>query len=79
MAERSSSPHPTQRRYPPELRERAVRMVREVATEQGERHGANTRVARTSASDPSRSACGSAKPRSTRAIGPASQHTSAPA
>jgi len=31
MAERSSSPRPTQRRYPPELRERAVRMVREVA------------------------------------------------
>ena len=47
MAERSSSPHPTQRRYPPELRERAVRLVREVATEQGERHGAITRVART--------------------------------
>jgi len=47
MAERSSSPHPTQRRYPPELKERAVRMVREVATEQGERHGAITRVART--------------------------------
>ncbi len=47
MAERSSSPHPTQRRYPPELKERAVRMVREVAAEQGERHGAITRVART--------------------------------
>ena len=46
MAERSSSPHPTQRRYPPELRERAVRLVREVATEQGERHGAVTRVAK---------------------------------
>ena len=40
MAERSSSPHPTQRRYPPEMRERAVRLVREAATEQGERHGA---------------------------------------
>src|SRR5664280_2875128 len=46
MAERSSSPHPTQRRYPPELRERAVRLVREIATEQGERHGAVTRVAK---------------------------------
>jgi len=46
MAERSGSPRPTQRRYPPELRERAVRMVREVATEQGERHGAITRVAK---------------------------------
>src|SRR5664279_3266795 len=46
MAERSSSPHPTQRRYPLEMRERAVRLVREAATEQGERHGAVTRVAR---------------------------------
>jgi len=39
--------HRSQRRYPPELRERAVRMVGEVAVEQGERHGAITRVART--------------------------------
>jgi transposase len=46
MAERSSSPHSTQRRYPQELRERAVRLVREVATEQGERHGSITRVAK---------------------------------
>jgi len=46
MAERNNSPHPTQRRYPPELRERAVRMVRETVAEQGERHGAITRVAR---------------------------------
>jgi len=47
MADHRGDPHSTQRRYPPELRERAVRMVREVATEQGERHGAITRVART--------------------------------
>jgi len=47
MAERNSSPHPTQRRYPPELRERAVRMVRVTVAEQGERHGAITRVAKT--------------------------------
>ncbi|MCI0344767.1 MAG: IS3 family transposase [Chloroflexi bacterium] len=33
------------RRYPPELRERAVRLVFETAAEQGERHGAVTRVA----------------------------------
>jgi transposase len=46
MAERSSSPHSTQRRYPPELKERAVRLVRETAAEQGERHGAITRVAK---------------------------------
>src|SRR5437763_1358529 len=37
---------PFQRRYPPEMRERAVRMVREVIAESGERVGAVTRVAR---------------------------------
>ena len=36
----------SQRRYPPELRERAVRMVAEtVAAQGGERHGVVTRVA----------------------------------
>ena len=44
MAE-SNHPHLSQRRYPPELRERAVRMVLETATERGERYGAVTRVA----------------------------------
>jgi len=43
MAEHSSSPF--QRRYPPELRERAVRMVLEAASERGERFGVVTRVA----------------------------------
>ena len=43
MAEHSSAP--TQRRYPPELRERAVRMVLETASERGERLAAVTRVA----------------------------------
>src|SRR5450759_2471386 len=43
MAEHSSSPF--QRRYPPELRERAVRMVIETSSERGERFGAVTRVA----------------------------------
>ena len=37
---------PFQRRYPPEIRERAVRMVAETIAESGERHGAVTRVAR---------------------------------
>lgn len=37
---------PFQRRYPSEMRERAVRMVREVIAESGERVGAVTRVAR---------------------------------
>ena len=43
MAEHSSSPF--QRRCPPELRERAVRMVLETSSERGERFGAVTRVA----------------------------------
>ncbi len=43
MAEHSSSPF--QRRYPPELRERAVRMVLETASERGERFGVVTQVA----------------------------------
>ncbi len=38
--------HPSQRRYPPELRERAVRMVREAVAEGGESFGVVTRVAR---------------------------------
>jgi transposase len=40
------SQHPSGRRYPPELKERAVRMVREAITESGERFGVITRVAR---------------------------------
>ena len=42
----SSGPHPFQRRYPPELRERAVRMVHQAIEESGERFGVITRVAR---------------------------------
>jgi transposase len=38
--------HPSQRRYPPELRERAVRMVRQAIADGGERFGVVTRVAR---------------------------------
>jgi transposase len=45
MAEHTRS-HPSQRRYPPELRERAVRMVLETIEQTGERFGAITRVAR---------------------------------
>jgi transposase len=40
------SQHPSGRRYPPELKERAVRMVREAIAESGERFGVITRVAR---------------------------------
>jgi transposase len=45
MAHNNSS-HSSQRRYPPELRERAVRMVLETIEQTGERFGAITRVAR---------------------------------
>lgn len=38
--------HPSQRRYPLELRERAVRMVREATTADGTRTGVLPRVAR---------------------------------
>jgi transposase len=37
--------HPSQKRYPPELRERAVRMVLETIEQTGERFGVITRVA----------------------------------
>ena len=43
----AKSPSPFQRRYPPEMRERAIRLVAETIAEAGgERHGAVTRVAR---------------------------------
>jgi transposase len=38
--------HPSQRRYPPELRERAVRMVLETMEQTGQRVGVITRIAR---------------------------------
>jgi transposase len=40
-----ASKHPATRRYPPELRERAVRMVFEAIDYNSERHGVITRVA----------------------------------
>ena len=52
----SSSNHrsPFQRRYPPEPRERAVRLVPRAIAESGERVGAGTRVARQLGSGPGR-------------------------
>jgi transposase len=38
--------HPSQKRYPPELRERAVRMVLETIEQTGQRVGVITRIAR---------------------------------
>ena len=45
MAEHLAS-RPVQRRYPPELKERAIRLVAETAAEHGEHHGAVGLVAR---------------------------------
>jgi len=45
MAHNNGS-HPAQKRYPPELRERAVRMVLETMEQTGERVGVITRIAR---------------------------------
>jgi transposase len=42
----TESKSPFQRRYPPEIRERAVRMVHQPIAESGERAGAVSRVAR---------------------------------
>ena len=42
MSERK---HPSTKRYPPELKERAVRMVLETIEQSGERFGVITRVA----------------------------------
>ena len=41
----ADSRHPTQRRYPPELRERAVRLVAETIEQTGERQGVVGRIA----------------------------------
>jgi transposase len=38
--------HPSQKRYPPELKERAVRMALETIAETGERQGVASRIAR---------------------------------
>ncbi len=46
MSGRSGSSHPAQRRYPPELKERAVRMVQEATAQSRESFGVITRVAR---------------------------------
>jgi transposase len=45
MAHNNTS-HPAQKRYPPELRERAVRMVLETMEQTGQRVGVITRIAR---------------------------------
>jgi transposase len=42
----NKNPNPSQRRYPPELRERAVRMVLETMEQTGQRVGVITRIAR---------------------------------
>src|SRR2546423_2622199 len=38
--------HPSSRRYPPEVKERAVQLVLSTIEQQGERHGVVSRIAR---------------------------------
>lgn len=45
MSESSKVPHPAQKRYPPELRERAVRLVLETIEQTGESSGVVGRIA----------------------------------
>jgi transposase len=59
--------HPSQKRYPPELRERAVRMVLETIEQTGERFGVITRVAHQLGIGSESLRAGSARPRSTAA------------
>ena len=40
-----ANPHPSTKRYPPEFKERAVRMVRQLRAETGQEHGTIQRVA----------------------------------
>jgi transposase len=46
MADANSGKHPGQKRYPPELPERAVRIVLETIEQTGERFGVVNRIAR---------------------------------
>ena len=63
------SPHPSLRRYPPELRERAVHMVLETIEQTGERFGVITRVARQLGIGSESLRAGCARLRSTAAAG----------
>ena len=40
-----ANPHPSTKRYPPEFKQRAVRMVRQLQAETGQEHGTIQRVA----------------------------------
>ncbi|MDQ6617806.1 MAG: transposase [Actinomycetota bacterium] len=48
MSESRKQPvsHPAQKRYPPEMKERAIRLVSETIAETGEAHGVVGRIAR---------------------------------
>jgi hypothetical protein len=64
---------PFQRRYPPELRERAVRMVHETIAASGERIGAVTELPASSGLGLNPCAIGSHRPTSTMASAPVSR------
>ena len=58
--------NPSSKRYPPELKERAVRMVGELQSADAGDQGVISRVARQLGVGRSRSGPGSSRPRSTR-------------
>jgi transposase len=68
---------PFQRRYPPELRERAVRMVHETIAASGERIGAVTELPASSGLGLNPCAIGSHRPTLTMASAPVSRRTTA--
>ena len=63
--------HPSSRRYPPEIKERAVRMVQETMERNGNVQGVVSRVARQLGIGVESCAPGSGRPRSTAAQEPA--------
>ena len=70
MAATTGGRHPGQQRYPPELRERAVRMVLESIDRGDERFGTVTRIATQLGIGTESLRNGCARPRSTGAAGP---------
>jgi hypothetical protein len=59
--------HPSSRRYPPEVKERAVQLVLTTMQQRGERTASSRRSRGSSTSAPRRCGPGSARPRSTTA------------
>ena len=70
MSAEQGSVAPTRRRYTKAQKEQAVRLVRQIREETGERHGAVQRVARQPAMASRRCVSGRTRPASTPVNGP---------